>query len=168
MSVEYSTQLKELMKLVLDDAPKNKIHARASDLKLNLTASFMELQRVINLIDGIVNQYAPVQDWRIGFVFPQSSTSTSMVAKPVQTRLPGIGKTSPIGRRPQRILEIAKGAIVEGVVNVQDVRKQLQAEGDQRKENVIAITVGNVLVRHGYQRVGAGKYKLREDKEGRQ
>lgn len=168
MDTTYSAQLKEVMDLIMKEAPKPQILAKARDIKIRLSTSWTELVRVINLLDGMVNQFAPDKDWPQGFWLPP----TPIQAVPPPRFIAQSGVVTPrqtsLVTQPQRILEVAKGVMTEGIVASKTIIDRLRAEGDQRPEKSLAISVGNVLTRHGWQWVGPGKYRLVEKQEGKE
>jgi hypothetical protein len=164
MDTVHSAELRELMKLIIEEAPKSKILTKARKIKIGLSTSWMELQRVIGLLDGMVNQYAPDSDWQQGFWLPTSPQRVILQA----TSARPITRLTSLRTRPYRILEVAKGVTIDDTVTTKSIIDQLRAEGDQRPEKNLAVSVGNVLVRHGWERVGTGKYKLVGDSKAKE
>lgn len=152
----YSERLKEIMALIVQGAPKAKILAKARQIKDDLSATWLEAQRTLTLLDGMISTYAPDKDWIAGFsVPPPSPPSVRFIGS-----LPQMARQRRFVTRSERVQEVAKLSAVDGKVAAKTVAERLRAEGDERSEKVIAIAVGNVLVRHGWERTGVGQYRL--------
>ena len=168
METKYSERLREILSLIVDQAPESKILAKAKQLKIDISTSWMELQEGISILDGVVKAFTTSKDWQRGFWFP--SPPPIVAVQPPRFIGQGTGTSRPafLVARPERILEVAHGAAKEGKVTTKIIVNQLRAEGDQRPERSLAVSVGNVLTRHGWQRVEPGKYKLVEKQEGKE
>jgi hypothetical protein len=164
MESTYSEQLKELMGLVIEGKPKPQMVAKARELKVQLTKYWEELQRSMNLLDSMVSQYAPDEQWTTGF------------DKPLPTKIiyaHGIQSQESFGRAtvnllasPAQIIEIARKLVnKDGLLNTDEVIVQLKAQGDLRASSDIGKTVGNVLHRDGWIRLNTGLYELPEEKK---
>lgn len=165
MESKYAPQLEEVMKLIVTHAPRPKIIAKGKEVKIELTKGFSDIQQAIMSLDNMINIHSPDPDWPLGFWQPpQPASAQRFVVQSGFTRQKATG----LQVRPARILEVAKGASAEGSVLTKTIIDQLRAEGDQRPDRALAVSVGNVLTRHGWQRVEQGKYKLIEKKEGKE
>jgi hypothetical protein len=157
MESSYSDRLKEVMALIVNEAPKSKALAKARALKSDLSASWHEIQDVIGLLDAMVGQFVPDEDWVDGFWMPEADLQPLPRFSPMRER-------TRISVTPSRehILEIARKVAFDGVVNTADVIRQLRMEGDQRLEKNLAIGIGNVLTKREWQKLGVGKYRTPE------
>lgn len=166
MDIAYSEQLKELMGLIVAGEPRPKILARARELKVQLSTAWAELQRVITLLDGMVNQYAPDKDWTPGFWLPSANVQqSSLVFRAGVPVMPQRRFT--FVSSPEHIAEVAQRvASKKGIVDTSKIIKQLRTEGDQRPERELAIGIGNTLARRGWKRIMTGLYKLSEQEKG--
>lgn len=154
--------LKELGSLTLNDAPKEQILTKAVEIKAYLQDVWYELGRATNLVDSTVNAFVPDEKWEIGLPterikVPAPSLSTTSPSKPRATLV----TTASL----EHILEIARKVSADGIVETKYIIAQLKSEGDTRPDSDIAKSVGNTLARNGWERVGTGKYKLREEQK---
>jgi hypothetical protein len=161
----YSEQLKELMGLIVRGEPKPKILTRAKEIKVQLSTAWTELQRVISLLDGMVNQYAPDKDWPMGFWLPSPK-----VEQPSFVFRTGVPMMPPrritLITSPEHIAEVARRvAASDGIVETDKIIKQLRTEGEQRPVRDLAIGIGNTLARRGWTRIGTGLYQLSESEK---
>lgn len=167
----YSEQLKQLMEMIVAGVSKEDILESGKALKINLSRDFVEAQRIIGLLDGIISQFAQNESWPMGiWLHPQQQPQQSIVIRGTPF---GQGQvtlqTSPLQRATtanpnRRILELARRYAVNGFVHTSEISKQLRIEGDLRPERNMAKKVGNVLVRNGWDWVETGKYKLVQTK----
>jgi hypothetical protein len=159
MDTAYSDRLKELMTLIIGEAPKPQILSKAKALKIELSISLKDIQEVIHLLDGMVNQYARDEAWVDGFWLPESSERE--LPRFSAPTLRGMREPARVSLAPNRehVLDIANKVASNGIVDTKDVIRQLRAEGDQHPDRALAIGTGNILVRHGWQKIAVGKYK---------
>jgi hypothetical protein len=169
MASKYDEPLQDVMGLIAKKSSKNKILARAKEVKIEITKAWAEAQQAITFLDSMVNRYVPDKDWPQGFWFPPPPVIKAVQPSPFMVPR-GVVTSSPISlvTRPQRIVEVANQLMTDGTVSTKSVIDQLRAEGDQRSEHSLAVSIGNVLNRHGWRRVEPGKYKLVEKQEGKE
>lgn len=152
----YADRLKEVMNLITSQSSKAQILKKARALKIDLTASWNEIQKIITLLDLMVGQYAPDEDWVDGFWMPQSDLQLPRFT-PMRERT-----RISVSPKPNHIVEVARKLASDGIVNTADVIRQLRMEGDQRPEKNLAIGIGNVLTKREWQKLGVGKYRTPE------
>lgn len=168
MEDQYSDQLKELMALIVSGQPKPQILARAKEIKIQLSRAWTELQRVIGLLDGMVAQYAPDKEWHPGFWLPSSNLTQDIMIRsgfipPRPPTLTSIRRPPAFSvvASPEHIDGIAHKLAKDGVVHSNDIIRQLRTEGDSRPEKDLAIGIGNVLIRRGWQHMATGIYRVK-------
>jgi hypothetical protein len=158
MESMYSDRLREVIALIVNNkAPKSQALTKARALKAELSASWHEIQDVIDLLDATVRQFVSDEDWVDGFWIPEEDL-------PPLPRFSGMRERTRISMSPSRdhILEVARKVASDGIVNTADVIRQLRMEGDKRPEKNLAIGVGNVLTKRGWQKLGVGRYRTPE------
>ncbi|MDO8692350.1 MAG: hypothetical protein Q7R39_20455, partial [Dehalococcoidia bacterium] len=111
MDREYAERLKEIMKLIVEGAATSTILGKAREIKIELTMASSELQRTLSLLDGMINAYAPDKDWPQGFWTPVPTTQGMAT---VTVRRMHVVPAASLVTRPERVVEVAKGAMVEG------------------------------------------------------
>jgi len=175
MESRYNEPLENIMSLIVAKTPRAKVLANAREVKVMITKDWSDAQQAITFLDGMVNRYTPDEDWPQGFWLPpQLAPAPRPFPAPAPRPLFAPGFVQPgqrpasIVTRPERILEIARGVITEGTVVTKTVINQLRAEGDQRPETSLAVSIGNVLTRHGWHRIGPGKYQLTKEHEDKE
>jgi hypothetical protein len=166
MESKYDEPLQQIMGLVVGKTPKSKILEKARELKIEITKAWSDAQQAISFLDIMISRYAPDEEWQQGFWLPTQQTSQRVI---FQTGFPP-PRPKPVSMvtRPERILEVARRVTTDGTVNTKSIIDQLRADGDQRPETSLAVSVGNVLTRHGWQRIGLGTYKLKEEQKGKE
>lgn len=163
MDSGYSEKLRGIMELIVKQEPKAKILNRAKQVKIELTQTFADVQQAVILLDSMVNRWAPDKGWPQGFWMPpQPVQAPQVVIQRGFPIAPAVKVPGSLVTRPERIVEVARGLVVDGVVVTKAVVDRLRAEGDQRPEKSLAIGVGNVLIRRGWKKVGVGRYKMPE------
>ena len=167
MDSRYNEPLEQIMSLIVAKTPRTKVIAKAREVKIAITKDYYDAQQAITFLDGMINRYTPAEDWPQGFWKP--------TPQPTIIPRPGFapGLTQPRQRpaslvtRPERILDIARGLMKEGIVTTKTIAAQVRAEGDQRTELNLAVSIGNVLNRNGWHRVEPGKYRLKKEHENK-
>lgn len=135
--------VKDVMKLVTDNQPKETILAEANKVRLKFTASIAELQQANKLLDSIVETFVIGDDRPHVLGKITEAPPTKSLYFPTN----------------EHVLELAGKFKVNGTVDTSKVVKQLQSEGDSRSERGIAISVGNILNHNGWSNIFIGLYK---------
>jgi hypothetical protein len=163
MESKWNEPLDEIMGLVHDTKRVGRVKTitRAKEVKNEILTAWADAQNAVQFLDNMINRYLPGSDWPQGFFIPPQPGTQLMFQ-------PGVGMVQQqrlavsLIIRPEQILEIAMGLVVDGAVETKDVISQLRALGDQRPDRSLAVSVGNVLIRRGWERVGSGKYRLKQ------
>jgi hypothetical protein len=166
MTSRYDSQLMEIFALIHKKAPKKDILEKARGLKIEVVEAWSDAQQTSNFLDSMIARWASDPSWISGVwmtsPMPQQAIQR-FVGQPVFAS--SGQRTMPIATTTERVLELAKGNVKDGIVNTELIVKQLHSEGDSRSEKNISISVGNNLTSHGWKRVGRGMYRLPEQKE---
>jgi hypothetical protein len=154
MEVEQQKLVKDVMKAVADDEPKEEILKRARDAKVSLSAVWSEYQQAINMVDALVKTYVPSSEWQTGWWSPTiAAQQLAPPTRPVLVQPPD---------KTKRVLAIATSlkAGEQKRVTVKAVMQQLRTEGDQRPDKKMAISIGNILSwSKKWKRVAPGEYE---------
>ncbi len=157
MQSKYDNPLQEMMKMIVSGSPKPEIISKAMELKTEITSAWSDAQQAITFLDQMINRYSPDPSYPQGFWLQQNINP--MVPRPMVMSTP-VALITDTGH----IIEITKRLASNGVIDTKVVIAQLKAEGDTRADRDIAKSIGNVLSRNNWQRIGTGKYKLIEQK----
>jgi len=147
---EYSRLVNEVLKMAGENSPGHQIHAKAVEAKTAMLQIVAEMQRGINVLDGIVPYLAPDLPWEIGWVQPAPSIQKASSVKPVVSRT-------------ERVLSIVGRTEASGSTSIQteDVAAELQAKGDTAPTPDLSTAAGNILTRTGrWRRTAPGQYEL--------
>ena len=161
MESRYDPDLQEIMSLIVNKSPKSKIISRAKEVKIEITRAWSDAQMAIAFLDQMVNRYSPDPDYPQGF-FMQNPTPILVRPRALTSSVPT--KVSVI-TDTAHVLELALRFASDGVIETKNIINQLRTEGDQRPERDIAKSIGNILSRNNWERIGTGKYKLLEQKQ---
>ena len=152
MAVEHEVLIQEVVRLSAEGAPPEQVVEKATAAKAAIVRYIDELQRAVNILDGIVPYVAPGTYWEIGWkVTPKVSFGTSR-------------KTD----RPSRVREIALKLYANGAATVktEDIAEELRSEGDTASIKDLATAAGNILTRTGsWRRAHPGVYEVIADQE---
>lgn len=148
----------EVLRLATNGAPAHEIHAKASEAKEAIINKVADLQRAVNILDGIVPYKAAGMPWELGWV----------ISPRLSTGAPG---TQAIADRNRRTLEFAASSLAASggeSVETSAIVDQLRKAGDPSSEKDLATAVGNILTRSGsWRRVAPGEYApIKENVEG--
>ena len=148
MPEAYEELVREVVKLVGENAPRDAVMAKAREAKAEIADRVLSLSRSVNTLDHMITWYAPDEGWQFGWFNSPATPAAN-----------ALGGRQP--NRSSRALEIAEGyaAKAAGTVYTKDVAGQLQAEGDTISLKSLSTAVGNVLTSSGrYSRVRRGEY----------
>ena len=146
----------EFMRLVMDNPQPSVVRAAARTAKKQLYLKYLDLARKGTVIDSIVNRFAYDPTWPWGLQDPDNPFTPTAAA----TATTGVATP----RRPNRdrILTIASDILTRGdaiVVDSKEIAEMLQREGVTGNIKNLMTSVGNVLTRNGWKRVGPGEYE---------
>ncbi len=160
METEQQRLVKDVMRLVSEDASRSAILSSARQAKISLSKVWSEYQQALNMIDILVATYAPDPDWVAGWWSPTvAAQQLAPATRPVIARPPD---------RTRTVLAIASSLITRGQkrITVKAIMEQLRAQGDQRLAKAMAISVGNILAwSKQWKKVAPGEYEPKEEKE---
>ncbi len=133
--------VKDVMKLVTDNQPRERIVSQAKEVKSQMANAKRELEQAMILLDSLVATFAP------DLIEPPPKSTND------RQQLVTSKKSS-----HAHVQELAQKYEANGVIDTSLIINQLRAEGDTRSERGMAISVGNILSRSGYHSIGTGKY----------
>lgn len=148
MPEDYEDLLREVIKLVGENAPKDQVMTKAWETKTDIVDRVTRLSLSVNTLDNLITWYAPERDWYYGWVNASVKSPASSLG----------GRQS---SRSSRALQIADDKAVNdgGTVYTKDIAAQLQSEGDKGLLKSLSTAVGNILTSSGrYSRVRRGEY----------
>lgn len=161
------------------DASPQAIQLLGLDAKQALWDEFSDMQRAVNIIDGIVPYRAEGLVWTIGWFNP-SATPTPVVSTgrgtTIATGEPTARPSVEAAVRPsvvrsnriRRVLTLAQEAIdsERNAITTDEIATTLQNEGDATARRSLQTAVGNILNRTGHwKRVRTGEYEYQEERE---
>ncbi|MCH7576983.1 MAG: hypothetical protein IH822_04220 [Chloroflexi bacterium] len=150
MALEHEVLIQEVIKLAAEGAPPEQVVERANQAKAAIVKHGEQIQRAVNILDGIVPFIAPGTYWEMGWKV------TPKVTVPY-------GGTTRETDRPARVRDIANSMLTDGaaVVRTDEIAERLFSEGDTTSsKHDLATAAGNVLTRSGkWRRIDPGVYK---------
>ena len=139
--------LRELIRLVGSEAPKEEILAKGMEIKAQLLEEWVQLGTDMHLLDTLIETFAPDKTFPYGW-------ETS--------RTPSLGKIRDAAKaaRIKTAIRLATEIADEkGNVTSAEIADRLIAEGDSRPRKNIMVSVGNILGKSvDWQKVGGGAY----------
>lgn len=169
MEKEQQQLVKDFMRAIADDEPKNTLLALARKAKIGLSVAWSECQQALEVVDTMEQTYIQEPNWILGWWSPEEAAkqlgafpSTSSAARPKMQQ--------PLDR-PEKVLAIAEDLKAKGGsrITVKAIMEQLVAQGDQRPAKKMAISTGNILSwSKRWRRVAQGEYEAIEKEEGKE
>ena len=157
----FNERLREISRLIGENASKEKVLAEAIRLKNDIRVAIVGVWTVVFALDNLVTVFAPNPDWQPG-VWPEAPTSAAAGNPPAVAGPPRYD-------RKGRTLEMAKESRDKGAtpVKTQEIAMRLRSEGDASSIKNLAVAIGNILTRSGDWRwVGPGEYAPTEPEVG--
>jgi len=161
MEKEQQQMVKDVMKLITEDAPRKDILSSAKKAKFSLSKVWTEYAQAIGIVDTLVATYAPDPNWVAGWWNPDEAAKQVMPAthRPILARPPS---------RRYAILAIASSLMTSGKkrITVKAIMERLREQGDQRPTKAMAISIGNILAwSKQWRKVAPGEYEFIEQEE---
>lgn len=162
MKGDNTEEIRQLTALATNRAPEEEVVQKASEIKTRLVASWQEIIKAVNAVDGLVAIFAPNQQWQPGLVFASSINVPTIPPRPIPAKigvLPIPKVTTAKAVKAEVVVRIANELATKGeIVTSKKVAIRLRAEGDTRPDKAVETSVGNILARRGWKKVHPGEY----------
>lgn len=147
--MEDNLQLvKVVMKAVAENQAKEEILSQAKEAKAKISSTIRELQQAMVLLDNIVATFVPDLGNSLDTPKVRVSLKPSTFVEYAPTN--------------EHIFELAEKFTSNGSVETSSIITQLRSEGDDRPDRSLAISVGNILARNGWESIAQGLYRKKE------
>lgn len=142
MNRSYSDDFKGILALIVNNAPLTDLTREINKLKAEITGSIKEGQRILVLLDAIAEQY---------------SARPSLVSTGKEV---SIAPSSFVeDDQKERMFEVLARLEKDGVIETREAIPQLRQMGDFTKDTYVMVAAGNILHKHGWRKIGTGKYR---------
>ena len=154
---DNTKELWKLTSLIANEASEEDIVEKAREIKNRLTTTWQEIMKVVTTVDGLVANFAPNQEWQQGLVYLTGNMPTQLY-KPSTPKLPAPRIAAPKNARTDVVVRIANELSKGQPINTKLILARLRAEGEQRPDRSVEVSIGNILTRRGWKKVRTGEY----------
>ena len=168
MDKEQQKLMKDFMRAIADDEPKDVLLTLARKAKIGLSSVWSQYEQAIDVVDTMEEAFVDAPNWVEGWWSPREAAKQSGTTAIRSSPAPP--KKKKTFDRPEKVLAIAEDLKAKGTgrVTVKAIMEQLIAEGDSRPEKKMAISTGNILSwSKKWGRVAPGVYVAKEKEEGK-
>ena len=139
--------LRELIRLVGNEAPKEEILAKGMEIKAQIIEEWQQLGTDMHLLDTLIETFAPDEAWPSGW---------KITPTPSPEKVKDAAKAAKIKTVIRLATEIAGE---RGSVTSAEIADRLSEQGDSRPRKNMMVSVGNILGKSAdWRKVGSGEY----------